>query len=105
MLQARQAVTRFLASYLPFAYGQGSALEIRGIPPALRHQLLGQRAQLTPAERRRRPRVMSLQTIGTTPAFVVATAMIDDGGVSTYRLRFTLQPEADRWAVSSAEDG
>jgi hypothetical protein len=48
---------------------------------------------------------MSLQTIGTTPAFVVARAVIDDGGVTTYRLRFTLQREAGRWAVSSVEDG
>jgi hypothetical protein len=105
MLQARQVAARFLAGYLPFAYGRGSALAIRGITPDLRHELLRQRAQLTPVERRRRPRVMSLQTIATTPAFVVATAMIDDGGVSTYRLRFTLQRETQRWAVSSVEDG
>jgi hypothetical protein len=48
---------------------------------------------------------VSLQTIGTTPAFVVATAVIDDGGVTTYRLRFALQREADRWAVSSVAEG
>jgi hypothetical protein len=105
MFQARQVAARFLAGHLPFAYGRGSALGIRGITPALRHELLRQRAQLTPVERRRHPRVMSLQTIGTIPAFVVATAAIDDGGLSTYRLRFTLQREADRWAVSSVEDG
>jgi len=105
MLQARRVADRFLAGYLPFAYGRGSALAIRGITPVLRRELLGQRAQLTPVERRRRPRVLSLQTIGTTPAFVVATATIDDGGVSTYRLRFTLQRDAGRWAVSSFEDG
>jgi hypothetical protein len=105
MRQARQVATRFLAGYLPFAYGRGSALVIRGIAPGLRRELLGQRAQLTPVERRRRPRPVSLQTIGTTPGFVVATAVIDDGGVRTYRLRFTLQREADRWAVSSVAEG
>lgn len=104
MLEARQVAARFLAGYLPFAYGRGSALAIRGITPALRHELLRQRAQLTPVERRRRPRVISLQTIGTTPAFVVATAMIDDGGVTTYRVRFTLQRQAGRWAVSTVQD-
>jgi hypothetical protein len=31
--------------------------------------------------------------------------MIEDGGVSTYRLRFTLQRQAGRWAVSSVQDG
>ncbi|MGZ4287773.1 MAG: hypothetical protein ACXVH3_27730 [Solirubrobacteraceae bacterium] len=105
MLEARQVAARFLAGYLPFAYGRGSALAIRSITPALRRELLRQRAQLTPVERQRRPRVVSLQTIATTPTFVVATAAIDDGGVATYRLRFTVQREAGRWAVSSVEDG
>ena len=71
----------------------------------LRGELVRHRAQLTPVERHRRPRVMSLKTLGTTPAFVVATALIDDGGVTVYRLRFTLQREADRWAVSSVAEG
>jgi hypothetical protein len=105
MLEARRVAERFLAGYLPFAYGRGSALAIRAATQALRRQLLSQRAQLTPVERRRRPRVVALQTIGTTPVFVVATAVIDDGGVATYRLRFTLSRSAGRWAVSSVEEG
>ena len=40
MLQARRAAKRFLAGYLPFAYGRGSALAIRGITQTLRRQLL-----------------------------------------------------------------
>jgi hypothetical protein len=106
MLQARWVATRFLAGYLPFAYGRGSAPAIRGITPTLRDQLLlRQRAQLTPVERHGRPRVVALQTIGTTPTFAVATAVIDDGGVARYRLRFTLSRSAGRWAVSSVEEG
>jgi hypothetical protein len=35
MLQARQVAQRFLAGYLPFAYGRGSALAVRGVTPAL----------------------------------------------------------------------
>jgi hypothetical protein len=103
MLHARRVAERFLAGYLPFAYGR--ALAVRDVTPALRRKLLRQRAQLTPAEPRQHPRVVSLQTVGTTPMFVVATAVIDDGGVATYRLRFTLQGRAGRWAVSSVEDG
>jgi hypothetical protein len=61
LFQARQVAARFLAGYLPFAYGRDSALAIQGITPALRRELLHQRARLTPVERRRRPRVMSLQ--------------------------------------------
>ena len=43
--------------------------------------------------------------IGTTPTFVVATAVIDDGGVAAYPLRFTLEHGGGRWAVSSVEVG
>ena len=49
--------------------------------------------------------MVSLQTIATTPTFVVATAAIDDGGVTTYRVRFTLELQAGRWAVSSVGEG
>jgi hypothetical protein len=105
MLQVRRVSERFLAGYLAFAYGRGSALAVRGITHALRRQLLSQRAQLTPVECRRRPRVVAVQTIGTTPTLVVATALIDDGGLATYRLRFMLSRSAGRWAVSSVEEG
>ena len=105
LLQARRVAERFLVAYLPFAYGRGGALAVGGVTSALRWQLLREKARLAPVERRRRPRVMSLQTVGTTPAFVVATAVIDDGGVTTYRLRFTLEGAAGRWAVSTVEEG
>jgi hypothetical protein len=102
---ARRVGERFLAGYLRFAYGRGSALAVSGVTPALRRRLLGQRAQLTPVERRRGPRVVSLQTIGTTPTLVVARAVIDDGGVAAYPLRFTLVSGGGRWTVSSVEVG
>jgi hypothetical protein len=105
MRDARRAAQRFLADYLPLAYGRGSAFAVGDVTPSLRRQLLRERAQLTPVERGRRPRVVSLQTVGTTPAFVVATAVIDDGGVTAYRLRFTLQHGGGRWAVSSIAEG
>lgn len=71
----------------------------------LHSQLITQRAQATPAERGRHPRVVSLATVGTTPAFVVATATIEDGGITAYRLRLTLQEQAGRWLVSSVQAG
>ena len=71
----------------------------------LRSQLITQRARVTPAERGSRPQVVSLATVGSTPAFVVATAIIGDGGVAAYRLRFTLQEHTGRWLVSSVQEG
>jgi hypothetical protein len=105
MLQVRRVAQRFLASYLPFASGRSRAIAITGVTRTLRRQILRRRAHLTPVDRHRLPRVVSLGTVGTAPAFAVATAMIDDGGVATYRLRFTLERGVGGWAVSSVEDG
>jgi hypothetical protein len=105
IVRARRVAERFLIGYLPFAYGRRGASEIGGITSELRQQLLHRRAELTPVERRRRPRVVSLKTTATTPTFVVATAVIDDGGVTTYRLRFTLESAAGRWLVSGVQEG
>ena len=105
LVQAHRVAERFLAGYLPFAYGRGSALAIAGITSAMRRQLLRRRAELTPVERSRRPRVVLLQTTATMPTFVVATAVIDDGGVTNYRLRFELEGRAGRWLVSGVQEG
>jgi hypothetical protein len=103
--RARRVAERFLTAYLPFAYGRGGAAAVSGITSTLRQQLLHKRAEPTPVERRRRPRVVSLQTTATTPMIVVATAVIDDGGVATYRLRFELEGRAGRWRVSGVQEG
>jgi len=105
LLQARRLAERFLAGYVQFVYGRGSAPAVQGVTPSLRRQLLRGWAQLTPAERQLRPHFVSLQMVGTMPALVVATAVIADGGVATYRLRFTLQRAAGRWAVSGIVEG
>jgi hypothetical protein len=102
---ARVVAARFLLSYLPFAYGKGSGDSVRAVTPELRGQLITQRAQATPAERSRRPRIVSLATVGTAPGYVVATASVEDGGIAAYRLRFTLQEHAGRWLVSSVQEG
>lgn len=102
---ARVVATRFLVSYLQFAYGRGSAGSVKGVTPGLHSQLITQRAQVTPAERSRHPRVVSLAAVGTTPGFVVATASVDDGGIAAFRLRFTLQEQTGRWLVSGVRQG
>jgi hypothetical protein len=102
--RARRVAARFLETYLQFAYGRAGAASVSGIIRGLRRRL-GERAPITPAERRRHPSVVSLQVIGTTPGFAVATAMVEDGGISAYRLRFTLQRRASRWAVGSVGEG
>jgi hypothetical protein len=95
---------RFLVAYLQFAYGRVSARSVGAITGGLRSQLLRERAELTPAERRRQPRVVSLRAVGSTPGFVVATATVSDGGIAAYRLRFALQERAGRWLVSGVQE-
>ena len=68
--RARDAAERFLGSYLSFAYGRARAPAVTPVTPALRNQLARERAQMTPAERRRHPRVVSLRVVGIMPGFV-----------------------------------
>jgi hypothetical protein len=102
---ARVVAAQFLVSYLRFAYGRASAGSVSAITRELRGQLTRGRAQVTPVERRRHPRVVSLQLVGTTPRFVVATATVADGGVALYRLRFSLQENAGRSLVGAVWEG
>jgi len=103
--RARDAAERFLGSYLSFAYGRVRAPAVTPVMPALRNQLVRERAQMTPAERQRHPRVVSLRVVGIMPDFVAAAAAVADGGIATYPLRFTLQRSAGRWSVSSVLEG
>ena len=57
---ASRVARRFLLSYLKFAYGRARAASVEAVTPGLRSQLMRDRAQVTPAERARHPRVVSL---------------------------------------------
>jgi hypothetical protein len=102
---AQDAAQQFLRSYLSFAYGRVRALVLTPVTPALRHQLVRERGRLTPAERRRDPRVVWLRVVRIMPDFVAATAAVTDGGIATYPLRFTLKRSAGRWSVSGLQAG
>jgi hypothetical protein len=102
---AGRVARRFLLSYLEFAYGRARGTSVEAVTSGLRSQLMRERAQVTPAERGRHPRVVSLAMVGTTPGFVVATATIEDHGIAAYRLRFALQEQGGRWFVSSVPEG
>jgi hypothetical protein len=102
---AGRVAGRFLRSYLKFAYGRARATSVEAVTAGLRSQLMRNRAQVTPVERARQPRVVSLATVGTTPGFAVATASMEDGGIAAYRLRFVLREAGGRWLVSDVQEG
>jgi hypothetical protein len=105
LARARVVAVRFLAGYLAFVYGRGSAGSVQGATPELRRQLLLDRAEVTPAERHRRPRVVSLSAVGQAPGTVLASAVVDDGGVASYALRITLRQGPEGWLVSGVDGG
>lgn len=105
LVRAHGAAERFLGTFLAFAYGRARAPEVSAVTPALRRQLTGERARITPVERRGQPSVVSLGVVGMTPGFALATAMVSDGGITAYPLRFTLLGRADRWVVCSVQQG
>jgi hypothetical protein len=80
-------------------------LGVSSVTPVLGRRVARDRAQVTPVERRRRPLAVLLRVVGLTPGFVLAAAIVDDGGIAAYPLRFTLQESAGRWAVSSVQAG
>jgi hypothetical protein len=96
---------RFLLSYLIFAYGRARATSVQAVTPGMRSQLIRDRARVTPAERARNPRVVSVRVWGTNPGFVLATASVEDGGIAAYRLRFALREEGGRWLVGDVQEG
>jgi hypothetical protein len=105
LVTAKRVAVRFLAGYLPFLYGRGSARSIQAVASGLRLELGRMRGLVTPVERRRRPRLVSLTAVGQAPAAVRATALVADGGATIYALRITLRADRDGWMVSSVNGG
>ncbi len=102
---AGRVAARFLAGYLPFLYGRASARSFEAVTPGLRRQLSDMRGLVTPVERQRHPRVVSLTAVRQAPAAVLATALVADGGVTTYALRLMLRAGRGGWLVSGVDGG
>jgi hypothetical protein len=71
----------------------------------MRLELRRMRAVVTPVERQRHPRVVSLSAVGQSLAVVLATALVADGGVTTYALRVMLVVNRRGWLVSGVDGG
>jgi hypothetical protein len=104
LVHARRAVRTFLVGYLRLAYGRGSGSSVRAVTPALRRQLSREHDLVSPVERRRHPQVVSLAALRKAAGVVVATALIDDGGVASYAVRLTLRQEPAGWLVSGIDE-
>jgi hypothetical protein len=97
---AKRVARRFLAGYLPYSYGRGSARQITGADPRLRSRLVRERPRVPASERRRRPRVGLVQSDGAGRVRARLVALVDDG-----RRRYTVALELARtgggWRVTA----
>lgn len=105
LARARTVARSFAESYLAVAYGRASAGSGTGVTPAFRLELAREQPLVTPIERERHPRLVSVEAVGQAPGFVLATAWVSDGGISTYPLRFTVREGPGGWLVSDVLDG
>ena len=69
----------------------------------MRLELSHARGLVTPAERGRHPRVVSLTAVEQAPGVVLATALVADGGVSAYALRIMLSASRNGWLVTGVD--
>lgn len=97
---AARATRRFLTVYLPFLYGRAKAGDVRSATPSVLRALRRSRARVTPAQRRRRPRIAALTITGQTTDSAIATVTIADGGPAAYRLSLTVERHAGRWIIA-----
>jgi hypothetical protein len=100
--EAEQVTRRFLAGYLAYAYGHGGADQIIGADRSLRSSLQATYVLASPAQRARRPRVISLRPAVAEGKLSVA-AVVNDGGLVDYRLDITLAFEDGRLLVSGVD--
>jgi hypothetical protein len=82
---SKQTARRFLARYLLYTYGHGHARRIRSATDSLRRRLAVQRPRVPVRERRRRPRLVLLQSDSVGHRHAELVALVDDG-----RRRYTV---------------
>lgn len=102
--QASAAVRRFLVGYLPYLYGRGTAGRVAPVTPSVARTLRSGSARVTPAQRRKRPRVAALKVTGQTARSALAAVQVADGGPATFQLTLTVERRAGRWVISDLGD-
>jgi hypothetical protein len=94
----------FLRGYLAFSYGRGTVDAIRNADRRLIASLRESHARIPPAERKRHPRVATLQIVPQAHGAVQATATITDGSGPQYPLVFYLDRRPSGWVVTRLGD-
>lgn len=96
---AAGAARTFLAGYLAYLYGRGSAADIRDAAPPLIAALGSVGPSLTPAARRLHPVVVGLGAHEASGSVLHVTALISDG-IARYTLQIVLSHERSGWVTT-----
>ena len=97
------AARAFLDGYLRLVYGNPSRGRLPDATATLQRQLISRRVLVSPAQRRRHPRVVSLTAVRSQAGWRVR-AVIADGGVAEYPIALTLVRGGRGWLVSGVSD-
>lgn len=90
----RQVARRFFTGYLAYLYGHGTAARIDGATAGLRDRLADHPPRISPATRRRHPRIRSLTVNPADETGRRVTATVADGGVR-YPIAVTVSRQSD----------
>ncbi|HEV3070093.1 MAG TPA: hypothetical protein VGY76_01545 [Solirubrobacteraceae bacterium] len=101
--EAERDARRFLAGYLPYAYGQAPANRITGATRSLIVSLEADPPRVPPASRARHPRVRSLHPTAAPAGEFAVSAVVNDGGLIDYPVGLLLVSEHGRLLVSGLE--
>ena len=93
----------FVESYVAFSYGRALLGAIRSADAALVGTFAGQRARVSPAQRKRHPRVVALRVAAFSPGVARATAVVADGELR-YPLVYFLDRQPGGWLVTRMAD-
>ena len=93
----------FVDSYVAFSYGRARLGAIRSADAALVRTFAGQRARVSPAQRKRHPRVLALRVAAFSPGVARATAVVADGELR-YPLVYFLDRRPGGWLVTRMAD-
>lgn len=100
---AKRAARAFLASYLPYSYGQSAARDLRSVSSPLRAELERNPPRVPPAKADQpRPRLRGLRLSGTDEGRVILLAQVADRQ-SRYAVLLTVEQRDDRWIVTQVQ--
>lgn len=98
--EPQRAAEVFLASYLPYLYGRGTASEVRGATAPFVHSLTPRAPRVPPAMGGMHPRVLSLHATPAPAGLIGVTALINDGAVIDYPITLRLARHGHQLLVS-----